>query len=178
MFVDLKQYVTTFSGIKACLHIPAPSPSPSECPSKFNIVPMVTGSLTGRMGLEAILPVKLPVTIDTMLNFDGHSDGDGDGAGMCKQALSFDFEMNPVLNIFKQLVNLALAHNSRNRCAQNSFVETLSKMAKHIIIHQEKIRDTLPKTALFFVLCRLMEITLEIKFPALMMTIFSRVVKW
>ena len=38
--------------------------------------------LTGRMGMEPILPVKQPVTIDTMLNFDG------DGVGMCKQALS------------------------------------------------------------------------------------------
>ena len=75
-----------FIHLKVCLHIPTPTPSPS--PSKFNIVPMVTGSLTGRMGLEAILPVKLPVTIDTMLNFDEHSDGDGDGVGMCKQALN------------------------------------------------------------------------------------------
>ena len=76
--------------LKVCLHIPTQSPSPLECPSKFNIVPMVTGCLTGRMGLEAILPVKLTVTIDTMLNFDGHSDGDGDGVGMCKQALNGD----------------------------------------------------------------------------------------
>ena len=74
--------------LKVCLHILTQSPSPSECPSKFNIVPMVTGSLTGRMGLEAILPVKLPVTIGTILNFDGHSDGDGDRVGMCKQALT------------------------------------------------------------------------------------------
>ena len=46
---------------------------PSQCPSKFNIVLMVTGSLTGRMG------DRLPVTIDMMLNFDG------DGVGTCKQ---------------------------------------------------------------------------------------------
>ena len=35
------------------------------------------------MGLSPILPVKLQVTISTMLNFDGHCDGDG--VGMCKQ---------------------------------------------------------------------------------------------
>ena len=28
--------------------------------------------VTGRMGLSPILPVKLPVTISTTLNFDGH----------------------------------------------------------------------------------------------------------
>ena len=40
------------------------------------------------MGSTPILPVRLPITIDTMLNFDGHCDGDGDGVGMCKQALN------------------------------------------------------------------------------------------
>ena len=39
------------------------------------------------MGLEPILPVRLLVTIDIMLNFDGHCDGDGNGVGTCKQAL-------------------------------------------------------------------------------------------
>ena len=43
--------------------------------------------LTGRMGLEPILPVKLSVTISTMLNFDGECDGDGHSVGMCKQTL-------------------------------------------------------------------------------------------
>ena len=38
------------------------------------------------MGLEAILPVKLPVTISTMLNIDG--DCDGDGVGTCKQTIN------------------------------------------------------------------------------------------
>ena len=37
-------------------------------------------TLTDRMGVEPILPIKMSVTIDTMLNFDGdfdrHSDGD------------------------------------------------------------------------------------------------------
>ena len=41
---------------RVCLHIPTPCPSPS--PSKFNIVLMVTDNLTGRMGLEPILPVN------------------------------------------------------------------------------------------------------------------------
>ena len=48
--------------VKVCLHVPTQSLSPSQCPSKFNIVPMVTGSLTGKMGVEPILPVRRPVT--------------------------------------------------------------------------------------------------------------------
>ena len=74
----------TLCCLKVCLHVPTPSPPPSQCMSKFNIVLMVTGSLTGRMGDTSILPVKLPITISTMLNFDGHCDGDGDGVGTCK----------------------------------------------------------------------------------------------
>ena len=74
---------------KACLHVPTPFPS------KFIIMPMVTGSPTGRMGSIPILPVRLPVTIITMLNFDRHCDGDGNGLGTCKQAFmgycSFNF---------------------------------------------------------------------------------------
>ena len=38
-----------FYGFKVCLHVPTPFPSPSQCLSKFNILLMVTGSLTGRM---------------------------------------------------------------------------------------------------------------------------------
>ena len=37
------------------------------------------------MGTEPILPVKRSVSIDTMINFDGHGDGDGDGHSKCKQ---------------------------------------------------------------------------------------------
>ena len=68
--------------LKACLHIPTQSPSPSQCLSKFTTVPMVDG----QDGLEPILPVILPVTIEIMLNFYRHCDGDGDGVGTCKQA--------------------------------------------------------------------------------------------
>ena len=49
---------------KACLHILTPSLSPS--PSSFVNVPMVTGRLKDRMGLEPILPVRRPVTIYTI----------------------------------------------------------------------------------------------------------------
>ena len=35
----------------------------------------MTDSLMGRMGVEPILFVKLPITIDTMLNFGGDGDG-------------------------------------------------------------------------------------------------------
>ena len=38
-----------------------------------------------RMGIQPILPVKLSITIDTMLNFD--SDGHGDCDVTCKQTL-------------------------------------------------------------------------------------------
>ena len=55
---------------------------------KFNIMSMVMDSLTGRMGDRPILPVKLPITISTMLNFDGNCYGDRDGVWMCKQTLS------------------------------------------------------------------------------------------
>ena len=69
---------------KACLHVPSPSPSPS--PSKYNIVPMVTVRLTGRMGTEPILSIKRFVSIDTLINFE--VDGDGRGDRTCKQASS------------------------------------------------------------------------------------------
>ena len=46
---------------------------------------MVTDTLTGWLGLEPILPVRVPVTIGMMLNFDGHFDGDGHGNVTCNQ---------------------------------------------------------------------------------------------
>ena len=36
----------------------------------------MTDSLMGRMGVEPILPVKLPIIIESMLNFDGDEHGD------------------------------------------------------------------------------------------------------
>ena len=71
--------------VRVCLHVPSLFPSPS--PSKFNIVPMETVCLTGRMGTEPILSIKRPISIDTMLNFDGDGDGHGVGDGASKQAL-------------------------------------------------------------------------------------------
>ena len=48
--------------------------------------------LTDRMDEPSILPIKVCVTIDTMLNFDDdfdrHGDGDGDGDVTCKQTLT------------------------------------------------------------------------------------------
>ena len=41
------------------------------------IVPMETYHLMGRMGSVPILPMKQSVSIDTMINFDGHGDGHG-----------------------------------------------------------------------------------------------------
>ena len=46
---------------------------------------MVTGTLTGRMGSTLILPVKVPVTITTMLNFDGLNFGPNFGVDTCEQ---------------------------------------------------------------------------------------------
>ena len=40
------------------------------------------------MGLQPILPVKLPVASGTMINFDGDCDGDGHGIGTCKHSFS------------------------------------------------------------------------------------------
>ena len=67
----------------ACLHVLSPSPSPS----KYNVVPMVTVHLMGRMGTEPILSVKRSISIDTMINFDVDGDGHGHGDSRCKQAL-------------------------------------------------------------------------------------------
>ena len=44
-------------------------------------------TLTGWLGLEPILPVKVPVTIGIMLNFDGHFDGGGHDDVTCNQTL-------------------------------------------------------------------------------------------
>ena len=38
-----------------------------------------------RIGVQSILPVKVSITIDTMLNFDDEFDGHGDVT--CKQTL-------------------------------------------------------------------------------------------
>ena len=81
---DLTYLLYIGSWFKAYLHIPTPSPIPS--PSSFIIVQMVTFCLTCRMGLEPILPIRWPVTISTMFNFDGV--GIGDGVGMCNQAFT------------------------------------------------------------------------------------------
>ena len=46
------------------------------------------------MGVQPILPVREPVIIDTMLNFDGDFEGDGDGDVMCKLSLNVLFSVN------------------------------------------------------------------------------------
>ena len=40
-----------------------------------------------RMGVQSILPMKVSITIGTMLNFYDEFDGHGDGDGTCKQTL-------------------------------------------------------------------------------------------
>ena len=44
--------------VRVCLHVPTPCPSPSESPSKFIIMPIVMGTLTGRMASTPILPIN------------------------------------------------------------------------------------------------------------------------
>ena len=41
------------------------------------------------MGSVANLPIKLSVSIDTMLNFEGEGHKHGDGDGTCKQAFTW-----------------------------------------------------------------------------------------
>ena len=41
------------------------------------------------MGSRPNLPIRVPITIGPMLNFDGHCDSDGHGVGTCKQSLTF-----------------------------------------------------------------------------------------
>ena len=40
------------------------------------------------MSVKPIFPVKVSITIDIMLNFDGDFDGQGAGDGTCKQTFS------------------------------------------------------------------------------------------
>ena len=49
---------------------------------------MVTSTLTGRMGMEPILPIKVPVTISIMLNFNGLNCVPDFGVGMCEHAFT------------------------------------------------------------------------------------------
>ena len=46
--------------------------------------------MMGKMGLEPILPVKVPIIVCTMLNFDG----DGDGVSTCKQTFKVLIDQN------------------------------------------------------------------------------------
>ena len=73
--------------VKACSHKPTPKLGLKFDPLKFNIVSMVTSTLMGRMDPTSILPARLPVSIDTMLNCDGDCNDDGHGVGMCKHTL-------------------------------------------------------------------------------------------
>ena len=61
---------------------------------------MVTGSLTGKMGVEPILPVRRPVT-----KIQGKLDGNGDGVGMCKQAF--------IICIFWNVLNMDDKHRRK-----------------------------------------------------------------
>ena len=47
------------------------------------------------MGVQPILPVKVPITIDTVLNgdFDGHCDGDITCKQTSRQNCAGDFQM-------------------------------------------------------------------------------------
>ena len=47
----------------------------SHCPSTTALKISLADALMNRIGVQHILSVKVPVTIDTMLNFDGDFDG-------------------------------------------------------------------------------------------------------
>ena len=72
--------------LRACLHVPSPCPcpSPSPSPSKFSIEPVVMDRLTGRLGSEPILSMRVNLTVAV--------DGDEDGDGMCKQTFKTQFK--------------------------------------------------------------------------------------
>ena len=72
---------------------------------KFIIVLMMTARLTGRMGVEPILPVRQTVTIGTIVKLDG--DGHGDGIGTCKHTLNVNI-------ISKKMTNCNYLTTERN----------------------------------------------------------------
>ena len=47
-------------------------------------MPFLSQWRNGRVDVSLILPVELPVTIGTMLNFERECDSDRDDVGMCK----------------------------------------------------------------------------------------------
>ena len=53
------------------------------------IVWMVTGRLTEKMGPVPNMPITRPVSINTILNFEGEGHEHGDGDGTCKQAFTW-----------------------------------------------------------------------------------------
>ena len=44
----------------------------------------------GQNGVQCILSVKAPVTIDTILNFNGDFEGHGEDDATCKQTFSWN----------------------------------------------------------------------------------------
>ena len=70
--------------LRACLHVPSPCPCPSKSLSTFTIVSMVMDHLTGRLGSEPILSMRVNLTVAV--------DGDEDGDGMCKQTFKTQFK--------------------------------------------------------------------------------------
>ena len=70
----LTENLEFFRTVKVCLHIPTPSPSP--LPSRFIIVTMMMDSLTGKIGVEPILPIK---TLLLLTQCKLYMVGDGEG---------------------------------------------------------------------------------------------------
>ena len=56
--------------------------------------------VAGRMGLEAILTVRVPITIGTMLISDGDCEGEEHGVGACKQTLTLHVNRALKFNVF------------------------------------------------------------------------------
>ena len=63
---------------KVRLHVASPFMCPFRSSLNFNIVAMMMVPFDRQNGLRTryILPIRVPSTIDTMINFDGHGYGE------------------------------------------------------------------------------------------------------
>ena len=96
--------------------------------ARFNAVPVtirvtikvtIVVMVTGRMGLEPILSIKVPVTIGPMLYFNSDCDSDGHGVGTCKHILKE--KARPKILILGELMYPRVRPPLSNHHMRNSF---------------------------------------------------------
>ena len=74
----------------------------------------MTDVMMNRIGVQHILSAKVPITIDTMLNFDGESLMDpaynylGQGAPGCNEQIYATIPLTIVLKVWLQFINVFL----------------------------------------------------------------------